>query len=79
MVRRHARRKLAGERARLEAAGFPTIVIEPSSAVLPVLGIDLMSDERVDEITHAAFLDTGRQLADPAVRELLGVRSGAVA
>jgi NTE family protein len=78
VVRRHAKRKLAGERAALEAAGVATVVIEPSADVLPVLGVDFMSDENVEAITHAAFLDTGAQLQRPGIRARLDPLSGRV-
>jgi NTE family protein len=71
MVRRHARSKLAIERRRLEAAGIPSVVIEPGPAVIRAIGIDFMSDANADAIVTAAFVDTGEQLRAPVVRTLV--------
>lgn len=70
-VRGHARRALAHERRVLDRAGIPSIVIEPGPAVVAEMGLDLMSDARVREITREAFLDTGRQLVGAGPRSLL--------
>jgi hypothetical protein len=62
---------LAHERRALDRAGIPSIVIEPGPAVVAEMGLDLMSDARVREITREAFLDTGRQLVGAGPRSLL--------
>ncbi len=71
LVRRHARAKVQIERKRLEAAGIPTVLIEPGPEVIDALGYDFMSDARVPDIVSAAFLDTGVQLRAPVARTLL--------
>jgi NTE family protein len=70
IMRRYLRRKLQGERAVLRAAGIESFVIEPGSEVIPVLGIDFMNGNNIEAITHAAFLDTGRQLSEPTAGRL---------
>lgn len=71
LVRRHARGKLDGERRRLEAAGIPSVVIEPGPAVIDALGSDFMSDVRAVDIVQAAAADTAEQLRVPVVRTLV--------
>lgn len=70
-VRRHARGKLSGERRRLDAAGIPSVVIEPGPAVIDALGVDFMSHTRTEEIVAAAMADTAEQVRAPVVRTLL--------
>ncbi len=71
LVRRHAGGKLEAERARLHAAGIPSVAIEPGAEVIEALGADFMSGARVNDIVGAAFLDTGAQLRAPFNRTLL--------
>ena len=71
LVRRHAGAKLDGERKRLEAAGVPTVVIQPGPEVVDALGDDFMSDATATDIVAAAFIDTGDQLRAPVTRTLL--------
>lgn len=71
LVRRHAGGKVTAERTRLHAAGIPTVVIEPGPEVIEALGVDFMSDARVNDIVRTAFLDTGYQLRAPFNRTLL--------
>jgi NTE family protein len=71
LIRRHARDKVAAERARLHAAGIPTVLIEPGPEVIDAFGYDFMSDARVNDIVRTAFLDTGEQLRAPITRTLL--------
>jgi NTE family protein len=71
LVRRHARAKVQIERKRLDAAGIPSVLIEPGPEVIDTLGYDFMSDARVPDIVGAAFLDTGEQLRSPMIRTLV--------
>ncbi len=71
VVRRHARAKLAGERRRLDAAGIPSVVIEPGPAVIEALGADFMSHARTTDIVAAAMADTAELARAPVVRTLL--------
>jgi NTE family protein len=71
VVRRHARGKVEAERAKLEAAGIATVLIEPGPDVIRALGRDFMSHARVDDIVLTAFLDTGEQLRQPRAQARL--------
>lgn len=76
IVRRYAKGKLDGEIDRLHRAGIPVVAIEPGPAVLDALGDDLMSYERVEEISEAAAADTAEQVDRPFVRTMLaGLRA----
>jgi len=68
VVRRHARGKVVAERAKLEAAGIATLLIEPGPEVIRALGLDFMSHARVEQIVGTAFLDTGDQLRLPGAQ-----------
>jgi NTE family protein len=68
VVRRHARGKVEAERAKLEAAGIATLLIEPGPEVIRALGLDFMSHARVEQIVGTAFLDTGDQLRLPGAQ-----------
>jgi NTE family protein len=70
VVRRHARGKVEAERAKLEAAGIATLLIEPGPEVIGALGRDFMSHARVDDIVRTAFVDTGDQLRQPRAQAL---------
>jgi NTE family protein len=71
VVRRHARGKVEAERAKLEAAGIATLLIEPGPEAIRALGQDFMSHARVDQIVGTAFLDTGEQLHLPRAQALV--------
>lgn len=71
VVRRHARRKLEGERGRLDAVGIRSVVVEPGPAVIDALGSDFMSHARADDIVRAADDDTREHLRDPEVQALV--------
>ena len=71
LVRRHARGKVEAERAKLEAAGIATLLIEPGPGTIQALGQDFMSHSRVEQIVGTAFLDTGEQLRLPRARDLV--------
>jgi NTE family protein len=71
VVRRHARGKVEAERAKLEAAGIATVLVEPGPEVIQALGRDYMSHARVDQIVRTAFFDTGEQLRQPRAQALL--------
>jgi NTE family protein len=70
-VRRHAKGRLERETKRLLDAGIPVVAIEPGPEVIETLGLDFMNHDRVEDITRAAILDTGEQIAEPFVRTLL--------
>jgi NTE family protein len=71
VVRRHARGKVEAERAKLEAAGIETLLVEPGPEVIRALGQDFMSHARVNDIVLTAFPDTGDQLRQPQAQARL--------
>lgn len=70
-VRRYAKAKVDAEVASLLLRRIPSVVIEPSPELTPVLGTDFMSEARTNEIVAGAFLDAGEQLAARLTRTLL--------
>ena len=70
-ARRHSTRLLDREVAALRAARIPTVVFAPGPREQRVMGNDMMSRARLTEVIQESFLETGRRLADPAVRELV--------
>ncbi len=71
-LRRYADRKVRAEQGRLAAAGVPSVVLAPGPDVTRPFGAGLMAQDRLRELTCAAFFDTGRQLADLALPPGLG-------
>lgn len=69
--RRHSARLLARERRALEAAGTRTIVFAPGVAEQRVIGNDMMSSSRLDEVIQQSFIGAGRQAAAPEIRSAL--------
>jgi NTE family protein len=61
----------------LEAAGVRTVVFAPGPAEQAVMGDDMMSRHRLDEVIQQSFLAAGAQAAEPGVAEL--VRAAAAA
>ncbi|MCZ2860141.1 patatin-like phospholipase family protein [Blastococcus sp. VKM Ac-2987] len=70
-ARRHSARLLGREVAALRANGVPTVVFTPGTAEQAVMGNDMMSRERVDEVIQQSFLAAGAHAATPAVSDLL--------
>lgn len=68
----HARR-LAGEVARLRAAGPDVLTFQPTPADVAVMGRNSMDAERRTETTRQALESTRSRLADPAIAERLAV------
>lgn len=64
LMRRYAARKVRSEQARLTAAGVRSVVLAPGPDVTRPFGAGIMAQERLAELTQAAFLDTGRQIAE---------------
>jgi len=71
VVRRRARRTAMAERAELEKAGIPSVLIEPGPEAIIAQGADFMSSANVEDVVRTSFLDTGVQLAAPITRTLL--------
>ncbi|UOY02365.1 patatin-like phospholipase family protein [Blastococcus sp. PRF04-17] len=69
--RRHSARLLQREVRALEAAGIRTVVFQPGPAEQAVMGDDMMSSERLDQVIQQAFLGAGARAAEPEVAEAL--------
>jgi NTE family protein len=69
--RRHSARLLRREVAALEGTGVRTVVFAPGAAEQRVLGNDMMSRQRLNEVVQASFLAAGARAATPAVSDLI--------
>ena len=74
--RRHSARLLRHEVRALEAAGVRTVVFAPGPPEQEVLGDDMMSRHRLDEVIQQSFLTAGEYAARPAVARLLRTAAG---
>ena len=74
--RRHAARLLAREVRALEAEGVRTVVFAPGAAEQEVMGNDMLSRERLNEVIQQAFLAAGAHAAQPGVAELIRLAAG---
>jgi NTE family protein len=70
-TRRHSARLLQREVRALEAAGVRTVVFQPGPAEQAVMGDDMMSGHRLDEVIQQAFLAAGARAAEPDVADAL--------
>jgi NTE family protein len=70
-TRRHAARLLAREVRALEGAGVRTVVFTPARAEQEVMGNDMMSRERVDQVLQQSFFAAGARAAERDARALL--------
>ena len=75
--RRHSARLLQRERRALEAAGVRTVVFAPGPAEQEVMGDDMMSQHRLDEVIQQSYLATGSAAARPGVAELIRTAAAA--
>lgn len=71
IVRDRAGHRLHRELRSFERAGIPTVVFEPGPEVLEHVTADFMSEEHINEIVRAAFLETGSRLQTPECRTAL--------
>jgi NTE family protein len=69
--RRHSARLLRHEVRALEAAGVRTAVFAPGPAEQEVMGDDMLSRHRLDEVIQQSFLAAGARAAQPGVVELV--------
>src|SRR4051812_28407824 len=69
--RRRSAQLLRREGRALEAAGVRTVVFAPGPAEQEVMGDDMMSKHRLDEVIQQSFLAAGAQAARPGVAELI--------
>jgi NTE family protein len=70
-ARRHSTRLLDREVRALEAEGIRTVVFAPGAREQQVMGTDMMSRARLNEVIQESFLATGRRAAEPAVADLI--------
>ncbi|HEX2075898.1 MAG TPA: patatin-like phospholipase family protein [Geodermatophilus sp.] len=76
--RRHSARLLKREVSALQASGVRALVFTPGAAEQEVMGNDMMSRSRLNEVLQHSFLAAGARAATPEVSELvrLAARSG---
>jgi NTE family protein len=70
-ARRHSSRLLDREVRALEAEGIRTVVFAPGAGEQQVMGNDMMSRNRLNEVIRESFLAAGRRAATPAVIDLI--------
>ena len=75
-TRRLSGRLLAREVRALRAEGIETVVFAPGAREQQVMGNDVMSRARLDEVIRESFLAAGRQAAVPEVRDLIRRAAG---
>ncbi|WP_324277962.1 patatin-like phospholipase family protein [Blastococcus brunescens] len=75
-VRRYSDRLLRREVRALEADGIRTVVFTPGAGEQQVMGTDMMSRERLDEVIQQSFLTAGAYAATSDVAELLRAAAG---
>jgi NTE family protein len=69
--RRHSARVLRREVRALEATGVRTVVFAPRAAEQQVMGNDMMSRHRLNEVVQKSFLEAGARAAAPAASDLI--------
>lgn len=75
-ARRHATRLLRREVRALQAEGIRTVVFAPGVREQQVMGNDMMSRARLNEVIQESFLAAGRRAAEPEVAELVRLAAG---
>jgi NTE family protein len=70
-ARRYSDRLLQREVRALEGEGIRTVVFTPGPAEQQVMGTDMMSRRRLDEVIQHSFLTAGAYAATPDVAELI--------
>ena len=75
-TRRHSARLLAREVRALERAGVRTVVFTPSAAEQEVMGNDMMSSARVDEVLQQSVFAAGARVAAADAHDLLRTAIG---
>ena len=70
-ARRHATRLLDREVRALEKAGIRTVVFAPGEAEQRVMGNDMMSRQRVNDVIRESFIAAGRAAAAPSAAALV--------
>jgi NTE family protein len=75
-ARRHATRLLHREVRALQADGIRTVVFAPGPREQQVMGNDMMSRARLNEVIQESFLAAGRRAAEPEVADLVRLAAG---
>ncbi|MGY1717564.1 patatin-like phospholipase family protein [Blastococcus sp. SYSU DS0552] len=75
-ARRYSDRLLQREVRALEADGVATVVFRPGPGEQQVMGNDMMSRTRLDEVVQQSFLTAGAHAATPEVAVLLRAAAG---
>src|SRR3954452_5869013 len=70
-ARRYAERLLPREIKALHARGIRTVVFAPGPAEQAVMGNDMMSRRRLNEVIQESFIQAGAHAATPGVSELI--------
>jgi len=70
-ARRHSTRLLKRELRALEASGIRTVVFAPGAAEQEVMGTDMMSRDRLNEVIQQSFLAAGAHAATAEVSEAI--------
>jgi len=76
-ARRYAERLLSREVKALHAQGIKTVVFAPGQDEQRVMGNDMMSRRRLDEVLQQSFLRAGAHAATPGVSELIRMAADA--
>ena len=74
--RRHSARLLYREVRALERSGVEVLVFTPGEAEQEVMGDDMMSGDRLNEVIQRSFLGAGARAAGPRARRLLRLAAG---
>jgi NTE family protein len=74
--RRHSARLLRREVRALRATGVRTVVFTPGPAEQEVMGNDMMSRHRLDEVIQQSFLAAGAAAGRPEVAALIRSAAG---
>ena len=75
-ARRHSERLMQRELRALRNEGIRTVVFSPGPDEQRVMGTDMMSRHRLDEVVSQSFLAAGRHAAVPEVAEILRLAAG---
>ena len=74
--RRHSARLLRREVRALEHSGVEVLVFTPGDAEQEVMGDDMMSRDRLNEVIQRSFLEAGARAAASRARRLLRLAGG---
>lgn len=66
-IRYAVHRRLEREVRCLRDRGMSVVRIEPAEETLEAMGVNMMAEDRSDEVVQAAFMETGRYAATPTI------------